>query len=402
MVRIELSASKNKATNSLLKSEKKTLYRFVALYSTLIILMIILLSLFYYQSQEKLMLAEQRATLSKYAYIQTKRLKVLHHYFDERRTYPRDPRFKSSIYDIEYMKIFSLLENDNIHFDEEIFLTEDKKYIHFVKSLDEYYLGAKYLIIEVEDDGIWRSDIHKNILMYALPTFIFFILFGLYLAKLFLKPMRDSIMLLDRFIKDTTHELNTPLSAILANIEMMDTDAMIEKNKKKLTRINIAAKTVSTLYKDLTYLTLEQEKEHEKEEIAIKSVIENRVEYFEIMARSKEIRFVLSLQHATVYMEREKFIRVIDNLISNAIKYNKRGGKIEIVLLENMLSILDTGVGLEKDKIPLMFDRYMRFNQSEGGFGVGLSIVKQISDECGLKIDVKSKIGEGTKMVIRW
>ena len=169
-----------------------------------------------------------------------------------------------------------------------------------------------------------------------------------------------------------------------------------------MTRINIAAKTVSTLYKDLTYLTLEQEKEHEKEEIALKPIIENRVEYFDIMARSKEIRFILSLQHATIYMERRKIVRVLDNLISNAIKYNKRGGEIEIELHENMLSITDTGIGLEKDKIPFMFDRYMRFNQSEGGFGVGLSIVKQITDECGLKIDVKSKIGEGTKMVIRW
>ncbi|WP_295421547.1 HAMP domain-containing sensor histidine kinase [Sulfurovum sp.] len=397
-----MSVSKNKATNSVLKSEKKSLLRFFALYVAMITFVIVLLSLFYYQSQEKLMLAEQRATLSKYAYIQTKRLKVLHHYFDERTTYPRDPRFKSAIYDIEYMKIFSLLEHEPEHFDKEIYITQDKKYIHFIKSLDEYYLGTKYLVIEVEDDGVWRSEIWKHIIGYGFLAFFLFMLFGLYLAKLFLKPMRDSIMLLDRFIKDTTHELNTPLSAILANIEMMDRDAMIEKNKKKLERINIAAKTVSVLYKDLTYMTLEQEKKREKEDIAIKPVLENRVEYFDILARSKHITFDLSLQHATIFMERQKFVRIIDNLISNAIKYNKRGGKIKIVLQENMLSISDTGVGISKDKIPFMFDRYMRFNQSEGGFGVGLSIVKQIVDECGMKIEVHSEVGKGTTMVIKW
>jgi two-component system OmpR family sensor kinase len=368
----------------------------------MITFVITLLALFYYQSEEKLMLAEERATLSKYAYIQTKRLKVLHHYFDERTEYPRDPRFKSAIYDIEYMKIFSLLNVEPERFNREIYITENKAYIHFIKSLDEYYLGTKYLIIELEDDGEWRSEIWKNIIGYGLAAFMIFLLFGLYLAKLFLKPMRDSIMLLDRFIKDTTHELNTPLSAILANIEMMDTEVMIDKNKKKLERINIAAKTVSVLYKDLTYMTLEQEKKSEEEDIAIKPVLENRVEYFDILAKSKNITFDLHLQHATIFMERRKFVRIIDNLISNAIKYNKRGGKIMIILQESMLSITDTGTGIAEDKIPFMFDRYMRFNQSEGGFGVGLSIVKQIVDDCGLKIEVTSQEGKGTTMTLRW
>ena len=392
--------SKNKATNSLLKSEKKSLLRFLTLYVAMVIFMITLLSLFYYQNQEKLMLSDQRASLAKYAYIQTKRLKVLHYFFDERTTYPRDPRFRSAIYDIELMKIFSLLGDESIRFDEEIYITN--KHIHFVKTLDTYYLGTKYLIIEVEDDGVWREEIWKHILVYGFIAFLLFMLFGLFLAKLFLRPMRNSIMLLDRFIKDTTHELNTPLSAILANIEMMDTDVMVEKNKKKLNRINIAAKTVSTLYKDLTYLTLEQESENEDEEIAVKSVLENRVEYFDILAKSKNITFVLSLQHATIFMDKRKFIRVIDNLISNAIKYNKRGGVIEIVLNESSLTVSDTGIGIAEDKIPFIFDRYMRFNQSEGGFGVGLSIVKKIVDEYNIQIEVESKEGKGTKMVLIW
>jgi two-component system OmpR family sensor kinase len=149
-------------------------------------------------------------------------------------------------------------------------------------------------------------------------------------------------------------------------------------------------------------MTLEQEKKSEEEDIAIKSVIQNRVEYFDILAKSKNITFDLHLQHATIFMERRKFIRIIDNLISNAIKYNKRGGKITIILQETMLSIIDTGIGIDQNKVPFMFDRYMRFNQSEGGFGVGLSIVKQIVDECGLKIEVDSEVGKGTTMKIRW
>jgi len=346
------------------------------------------------------MLSQERATLSKFAYIQTKKLKVLHHFFDERVEYPRDPRFRSAIYDLEEMQIFTLLEEEEIRFDEEIYKSE--KYIHFVKSLDDFYLGAKYLILEVEENAEWKDEVWKNIIGYGLIAFLIFMIFGLYLAKLFLKPMRDSIILLDRFIKDTTHELNTPLSAILANIEMMDRSVMVEKNKTKLTRINIAAKTVSVLYKDLMYLTLEQEKENQDEEINIKELIEDRVEYFSILAQSKRLEFILDLEDVKIIMDRRKLTRVIDNLISNAIKYNKRNGEIGVKVREKMLIVWDTGIGIREENIPLMFDRYLRFNNAEGGFGIGLSIVQKILDEYKISVEVESKEGEGTKMVMKW
>jgi len=362
--------------------------------------MIALLSTYYYQTQEKLMLSNQRALLFKYAYIHAKRLKVLHHFFDERVTYPRDPRFKSAIYDVAFQEIFSLLENKKVHFNEEIYRLD--KHIHFIKSLDDFYLGTKYIVIEVEDDGIWKETIWKNIILYGLAAFFVFLLFGLYLAKLFLKPMRDSIILLDRFIKDTTHELNTPLSSILANIEMMDTKVMIEKNKQKLKRINIAAKTVSMLYKDLTFLTLEQGKENQNESIDMMQLIHNRVEYFDILMDSKQLKCTLDLKKATIYMDKRKLIRVIDNLISNAVKYNQRKGTIKIYLRQGTLKISDSGIGIKESKIPYIFDRYIRFNESEGGFGIGLSIVKKILDEYTIKIDVYSKVDKGTSMVLTW
>jgi len=366
----------------------------------MVVFAIALFSLYYYESQRQLMLSSKRAELSQYAYIQTKRLKVLHHFFPERREYPRDPRFTSAIYDIEFNRIFSLNHLERVNFDEDIYVEDG--YIHFVKGLDTYYLGTRYLVIEIKDDGLWLKQIWKDIIIYGTAAFILFMLFGLYLAKLFLKPMRDSIILLDRFIKDTTHELNTPLSAILANIEMMDTSVMVEKNRRKLERINIAAKTVSTLYKDLTYLTLEQEKENKDEMLSLKEIICDRVEYFEVLARSKQITFKLSLADIMIKMDRRKFVRVIDNLISNAIKYNKRNGEISIILEKNRLIISDTGIGISKEKIPFMFDRYLRFNSSEGGFGIGLSIVKKILDEYHIAIEVVSKEGEGTRMILLW
>lgn len=84
---------------------------------------------------------------------------------------------------------------------------------------------------------------------------IFFALLGLFLGKLFIAPMRESIEKMNHFIQDGTHELNTPISTILANIEMLETFGKCEKSDE-LQRIEMASKTLSLIYEDLTYLNL--------------------------------------------------------------------------------------------------------------------------------------------------
>jgi len=389
-----LLASKNRDISLLRNNEKQSLRRFLSLYIFLVFAIISLLSIFYYQSQEKLMFSNQRTVLSGYATEQVKRLKILHHYFPARDKYPRDDRFNSAIYDIERVLIFSTLKNRNVNLDKSIYRAGDK--IHFVKYLDDYYLGAMYLIIEIDEDRSWHKETLLHILAFGSIILIVLAIFGLFFVKLFLKPMKNSIELLDNFIKDTTHELNTPISAILANIEMMDKSIMAKKNIKKLSRINIAAKTVSHLYQDLTYLVLGHQRESHDAKINLKKLILNRVEYFDILAKSKKISFELDLQEATLFIDPVKITRVIDNLISNAIKYNKRNGSIKILLRKNYFLISDTGVGIKSDKIKDVFDRYSRFNHSVGGFGIGLNIVKSIVDEYNLKIEVTSTIEKGT------
>gem|GEM_PF-76666 len=392
---------KNRLTSSLLKSETKSLVRFLTLYILLSSVVIVLLSIFYYESQNRLVLAQQRTLLSTYTHEMIRKLKRTHHFFEESPIYPRDSRFQSAIYDREYYKIFSLLEVTKVSFSEEIYRTKGK--LHYVTVLDNYYLGAKYLVIEIEDDHQWIKATLQDIVVFGLVALIALALFGLYLSRLFLTPMRNSILLLDRFIKDTTHELNTPLSAILANIELMDTSVMVEKNKKKLHRINIAAKTVSAIYKDLTYLILEKDRmSNEDIDIDMGRLIDDRVEYFDILAQSKNITFKLQLSPTLFRMDKKKATRVVDNLLSNAIKYNRRNGTITIMLQPNRLEIIDSGIGIEESKIPYIFDRYLRFNQSEGGFGIGLSIVKTILDEYRIAIEVHSKLDRGTQVILTW
>ncbi len=392
--------SKNKGTSLLRNNEKRSLLRFLSLYSILVIILLFLIGKFYYKSQEELMFSNQRTQLSNYANQQVKALKHLHNDFPKRTIYPRSRLFSSAIYDIEGHKIFSILKNPNISFEKEIYRVGE--YIHFVKSLDDYYLGAKYLFIEIPEDLTWYYNTISNIITFGALIFIMLAMFGFFFVKILLRPMNESVQLLDNFIKDTTHELNTPISAILANVEMMDMESMSERNKRRLNRINVAAKTVSHLYHDLTYLTLSHNRESKDEWIDLKQLIYDRVEYFAILAGAKKVTFELDLKESAIFIDSVKIARVLDNLISNAIKYNKRNGTIYIVLRKTYFRVQDTGIGIKSEKVQEIFERYTRFNTSEGGFGIGLNIVKGIIDEYNLQINVESKLDVGTTIQVNF
>lgn len=391
--------SKSKGTSLHRSSERSSLVRFLALYIALVTLLLLLLGILHYKSEEKLMFSNQRTLLAKYANEQYKAIKNLHNIYPKSLVYPRNEKFRSAIYDLSGYEIFSLMKHKSKHFGRDIYRVDDS--LHFLKPLDEnYYLGAKYLFIEIDEDMRWKDDAIRDILIYGTLTLIVLAIFGLFFVSIFLRPMRDSITLLDDFIKDTTHELNTPISAILANVEMMDKSLMGEKNEKKLARINIAAKTVSHLYQDLTYLTLSHNRESKDEWVDLKQLIEDRVEYFAILAGSKKISFTLDLKASALFIDAVKIARVIDNLISNAIKYNKRNGIIYITLRKQYLIVRDTGIGIESNQVNEIFERYTRFNSSEGGFGIGLNIVKSIIHEYSLQIGVESVLNQGTTIRI--
>ena len=386
---------------NLLQSEKKTLFSFLFLYTFLIVLISVFVGMLYYNFEKDLMLQKKRMELQSYANDLIKRLKYLHFNFDKDQTYPRDKRYRSAIYDSDGVEIFSLLEDKSVDLNKIIYKKNNK--IIYIKFPEAYYLGAMYVVIEVNDDEVWLLRIYKNIAIYGTLFLVFAMTVGYFLLNLFLKPMKDTIYLLDRFIKDTTHELNTPVSTILANIETIKRDLLDKTISKKIRRIDVAAKTISNLYQDLTYLVLHNKIVAEDENINISQVLKERVEYFKVIAQSKRVSFILDIEDDVyLFIDRKRFSRMIDNIISNAIKYNRVGGKVEIVLKNSYLSIKDTGIGIEKDKIKEMFERYKRFDTSVGGFGIGLSIVSMIANEYDLKVEIESEVKKGTEVIISW
>ena len=384
----------------MLQSERQSFRRFLVLYGLLILMVMGLLGFFYYQSREQIMLSRTKVRLIEYAADQIRRLRHLHNHFPRENRYPRDKRFRSAIYDLEYVKIFSNLRDERVDFLRDIYRRGDV--IHFVKLLDNYYLGAKYLFIEVPEDRKWIMDTLAKMAVAGMILGVLFAVLGYYLARLFTGPMRRSIRLLDDFINDATHELNTPLSSILANIEMMDPERLDARDRKRLERIAVAARTVSTLYEDLKFLTLERHRPLEEKTFDMADLLRERLEFFGVLIRSKALKVSVLMEKAPIYADRRQAARVIDNLLSNAIKYNRRGGMIGVELSPGRLEISDSGVGMGRKEMEEAFERYRRFNENEGGFGLGLDIVKRIVEEKGWEISIDSEVGRGTKVTLRW
>ena len=384
------------------QSEKKTLYRFLSLYVFFTIVILGLTVSLYYTMQKELATSQRTILLDEYANSFLVALEELHNDKTDSLLYPIDKKFKTSLYGEDYKLIYSTLSNPKNLLTEVTYT--NNKIIRYVTQPQMYYLNTQYIIVEILDDKEWLNETIKTIIIYSSIFFIFMMLIGYFLLNLFLKPMRDALHLLDTFIKDTTHELNTPVSIVMTNIELIDKDSIKDQYLlKSIDRIDIGVKTISNIYDDLTYLVLNNKIISNNQDINLEQLIKQRVEYFSILSNMKKIKVETNLNsNVTLKIDNKKITKLIDNILSNAIKYNKINGSIYINLDMDKLTIKDTGRGIKQEHIYSMFDRYSRFDKTVGGFGIGLNIVKMICSEYNLTINIKSKLDNWTEVSISW
>ena len=279
-----------------------------------------------------------------------------------------------------------------------------------------YFLGGEDEQDELEEEQIQESllrtviqgdDISEElflirfkILLYALSSFLLISLISYLLVKIALKPLESKITTLNSFIKDFTHEINTPLSVILLSIEQLEKQQL---DNTKFGRIKLAAKTLSQTYSDLIFLTFPDTISNEEQKLLIKELVKERLEYFKLFFEQKKLILSVDLKgEASLMANKSKINKMLDNLISNAIKYNKIGGSITVRLDGQSLSIKDSGYGIDEKNLTKIFERYARFNKDQGGFGIGLSLVKSICKEYNIEISCSSKLGEGSEFLLKW
>ncbi len=380
------------------KSEKKTITYVLTLYLSSTLLLIATLFTSYYFYKKEQLTHDEKEVLKEYSIDIEDRLASLHEDNNERYEYPRLDNFNSAIYDIDKNLIFSTLNMQIDNINKEFFFKGSNSY--YVSSIKPYYLGAAYTVIEKKTEPV---NILNDLITLAIIVIIITVITSLFLVKLVLKPIRDNLHLLDNFIKDTTHELNTPITTILANIETLDAQNCNEKTMRKLQRIKVASATISNLYQDLVYLLLNHKVSSQNEELNLSEILNQRVQYFMQMANVKNVKLHVDIKD-DVYLtaDRQKIERLIDNILSNAIKYTDKNTTINITLTPSTLSISDKGKGMSEDEISKIFERYKRFDKIQGGFGIGYSIIKSIIDEYNIKIDIQSQINEGTKVTLKW
>lgn len=261
--------------------------------------------------------------------------------------------------------------------------------------------GYLYTFIEGENVSQDLLLIRLQVLLSALASFALIALVSHFLVKIALKPLESKITMLNSFIKDFTHEINTPLSVILLSIEQLEKQQNIDTTK--FARMKLAAKTLSQTYSDLIFLTFPDTISNEEEHIVMKEAIKERLEYFRLFFERKQIALSVDLQgDSTIVASKSKINKMLDNLISNAIKYNKKGGFVSVNLKGRALSIKDSGYGIDEKNLTKIFERYARFNSDQGGFGIGLSLVKSICKEYHIEISCHSKLGEGSEFVLNF
>lgn len=307
--------------------------------------------------------------------------------------FPRYKEYKAALYTDKYQIVFTNLDFEPLSFTEG-FHQKRNRYYYVYPLPDAYYFGASYVLVSTVHTA---SNIYFFAAMIMIAIVIALFIFSFLLLRNFSRPFEKLNVQLDNFIKDSMHEINTPLSIINLNSDLF---ASKYGENKYLLRMKSAAKTLATIYNDMDYLVKEGRVKYKKSALDFGEFIQNRVDYFQEIANLKQIQLDTNiLPGLTHTFSKTKLQRIVDNTISNAIKYSNDDSHVEISVYtigeHIVFEVIDHGVGI-KDTSKI-FSRYYRENEAKGGFGIGLNIVKKIIDEENILLEIKSALGEGTR-----
>ncbi len=256
----------------------------------------------------------------------------------------------------------------------------DKEHLYILVPFEQgqedvlkiFYPTKKYntLLQYIQTDILWQ------LARLSIIALLISLLFSFYA----LNPLRKSLLLLEEFIKDIIHDLNTPLTAILINLKMMDAKST------EVQSISQSAKTISMLHKNLdSYL---KNMKFENEKFSLKDVVKEQVTFFSSIY--DYLTWEIEVDDIVITSDKNAFSRVIYNLLSNACKYNTTNGFIKIKTQNRILSISNSSYGIKNPS--KIFDRF--YKESDRGLGIGLHIVEKLCTELGIKkkLEVKDKI----------
>ncbi len=206
-----------------------------------------------------------------------------------------------------------------------------------------------------------------------------------------------------KLIRKTFDELYTPLSVIETGVELQ---VLEYGNSEYLENIKASARSLKNVYDDICYVLEKNETKSEKEQINLNFEIKDRVKYFDVVAKSKDMNFKLSLprKEVNIFINKTKLQRVIDNTISNAIKYGFANSTIDIELkkIKNFIQLSVTNSGKPIKDIQEIFQDIYKDKLTKGNFGIGLNIVCHICEEENIEMNVNSTDNHKTSFIYKF
>jgi len=197
---------------------------------------------------------------------------------------------------------------------------------------------------------------------------------------------------MQHFIQSAMHEIKTPLSIITLNNELRQLEQGTDTYSEE---IDSALKVLHNSYRSMSFIMTKDQVGYEIETLDLSEIVKKRIEYFQTIAavNDKKITFDID-SHCRIDISLIELSRLIDNSLYNAIKYSAVGSPIEVILANNILSFHNLGKAIEnKEKV---FNKYFRENKTVGGYGLGLSIIKDIADKYHIDIELQSDTDKGT------
>jgi signal transduction histidine kinase len=231
--------------------------------------------------------------------------------------------------------------------------------------------------------SLWIRFFLASLLLFAVALFFTFYS---------LSPIRKALRLNDEFIKDILHDFNTPITSMILNIKMF------KDEKGEDPYINRLSKSIDNLLRLQNNLkSFLHNSPSQSESIDISALTEERLKMIQNIY--PDLSYIFNIQNKLIKKtNHELLIRILDNLLSNAAKYNKANGEVRVTIINESVIIEDTGKGIKN--VNKVMQRY--YKEQDRGIGIGLHIVNKLCNELNIGMNIQSRIDHGTKITLNF
>ncbi len=376
------------------KEEKRALWNFLSIYVISSTIFMSIIAYMYFDKEVKMVKMNYKMNLSQAA-LEIK-ADILETYMKHEEYTFKAKSDKHRYAIIKENKDFfysDLIYPDEINM-EQVDTFGSKKNQH-IEKIDDKSIDLRYIVVE---DTSWNDTVNKMkyvILSALLGGFLVMCFFGYILSKILLKPVHQKSEQLNRFVKDSSHELNTPITALMMIIPSLKRKYDIDE--KTINQVSASVKNIKQTYDKLLFNINGDIIVRYDELFDLKEVVDENILFFDEIAKSKSIHLSSSVASTKIYMDRYSANMIVNNLLSNAIKYTRKRKNIHVGLDNFVLSVQDEGIGMSKSVQETIFVRYKRGTKEEGGFGIGLDIVSSVCKDYHINISLDSKEQEGSE-----